>query len=559
MRTEYRRDLRHSYLVLRPEQRSMDAYPLRMITENRIQGLLPCDCRRMDDEILYYYDVTSKISLAERGVCRKIAGDEVLRLVQCLVKVLLDMDEYLLNGNSLYLKPEYIYADVQMKMVEFCYVPGEVWDIEEGFRELMEGILPLLDHQSKDDVLAVYGLYHYAVQETFSVEGLQRQLCQCAGQQEAAEEGESPESGDGFTADPERRYEAKTRKYEKEWADQHECENGYGAQRESAEREREKEQQRMEQRKHEEALDAFFADEEEERHSHPAAVTLGTIGFVVYGLAGWYLWRNFPGYFWFWAGSGAVLIASAVFFIWRSRASKRDSLYDGKTDERTEMWEKNADIAWERRLPEEDCLPGKTDSAIQNSAGEENCVSRGIYEARKNSTVQGDSVAVKNSNLRKADITERKNMVGEEILMSGRDSETACEMDTYSRQLKHEYAGRQQEKEVYTKILRTEIGKKTYLLEEKYPNPGGQVCLNSNNIQFIGRLKDMADIILPSNTVSRLHARLRREENRCYLRDLNSRNGTWVNGQELQGEQEVEIAPGDEIRFADMIYSLRQI
>ena len=47
-------------------------------------------------------------------------------------------------------------------------------------------------------------------------------------------------------------------------------------------------------------------------------------------------------------------------------------------------------------------------------------------------------------------------------------------------------------------------------------------------------------------------------EGKCfYLRDMNSRNGTWVNGRLLEGEQEVKLEEGAEIQFADLIYRFR--
>ena len=38
---------------------------------------------------------------------------------------------------------------------------------------------------------------------------------------------------------------------------------------------------------------------------------------------------------------------------------------------------------------------------------------------------------------------------------------------------------------------------------------------------------------------------------------MNSRNGTWVNEQELYGEEEQELTNGDQIRFADLIYQVK--
>lgn len=66
MKMGYRRDLQHNYLVVETGEKT-ENYITRMMTENQVQGLLGCECRRMDQKKLYYYDITSKISLAEKA------------------------------------------------------------------------------------------------------------------------------------------------------------------------------------------------------------------------------------------------------------------------------------------------------------------------------------------------------------------------------------------------------------------------------------------------------------------------------------------------------------
>jgi len=63
----------------------------------------------------------------------------------------------------------------------------------------------------------------------------------------------------------------------------------------------------------------------------------------------------------------------------------------------------------------------------------------------------------------------------------------------------------------------------------------------------IGRDED-CDVILPDRPISRYHAEIRREGNRYLLRDLNSKNGTCLNGQEIVGP--VPVQDGDEIQIA---------
>ena len=63
--------------------------------------------------------------------------------------------------------------------------------------------------------------------------------------------------------------------------------------------------------------------------------------------------------------------------------------------------------------------------------------------------------------------------------------------------------------------------------------------------------------VLPSTAVSRVHASIEQRAGNWYLKDMNSRNGTWVNEQELYGEEEQELINGDQIRFADLIYQVK--
>jgi hypothetical protein len=69
---------------------------------------------------------------------------------------------------------------------------------------------------------------------------------------------------------------------------------------------------------------------------------------------------------------------------------------------------------------------------------------------------------------------------------------------------------------------------------------------------FIGKLKKNVDYCLEKDVVSRYHAKLTREEERYYITDLNSTNGTFVNQEAVNTYQKREIKIGDEIAFADI-------
>jgi hypothetical protein len=73
------------------------------------------------------------------------------------------------------------------------------------------------------------------------------------------------------------------------------------------------------------------------------------------------------------------------------------------------------------------------------------------------------------------------------------------------------------------------------------------------SVATFGRARD-CHCVLIDPSVSRTHARLRRDGGRWWLADLGSSNGTRVNGRRVVGE--VEVFPGDRVAFAAVAYRL---
>ena len=71
---------------------------------------------------------------------------------------------------------------------------------------------------------------------------------------------------------------------------------------------------------------------------------------------------------------------------------------------------------------------------------------------------------------------------------------------------------------------------------------------------YIGKIKGESDVILDSPTVSRRHARLEYRDGNYYVKDQNSRNGTFCNGKRLRPQEECRFVQGDEISFAEIRY-----
>jgi hypothetical protein len=76
----------------------------------------------------------------------------------------------------------------------------------------------------------------------------------------------------------------------------------------------------------------------------------------------------------------------------------------------------------------------------------------------------------------------------------------------------------------------------------------GQRWPLDKDVVVIGRGGE-CQLVLPERQVSREHIRIYREGGDYYLQDLDSKNGTWINGVQLPGET-VQLRDGDEINIA---------
>ena len=72
---------------------------------------------------------------------------------------------------------------------------------------------------------------------------------------------------------------------------------------------------------------------------------------------------------------------------------------------------------------------------------------------------------------------------------------------------------------------------------------------------IVGKLEGAVDGVVRHETVSRIHCKLDLEEGEYYITDLNSTNGTIVNGNLLNTNEKANLKVGDEIRLGQVVYT----
>ncbi|WP_167958971.1 DUF6382 domain-containing protein [Anaerosporobacter faecicola] len=91
------------------------------------------------------------------------------------------------------------------------------------------------------------------------------------------------------------------------------------------------------------------------------------------------------------------------------------------------------------------------------------------------------------------------------------------------------------------------------------PKEQGYECIAIEELPFyIGKYEEDVDGIIRESTISRVHAKLTKENTELYLTDLGSTNGTYVNDDTLQPHTRRKIQEGDVVRFSNISYVLEE-
>lgn len=128
------------------------------------------------------------------------------------------------------------------------------------------------------------------------------------------------------------------------------------------------------------------------------------------------------------------------------------------------------------------------------------------------------------------------------------DPEMNAKSSVDVEELKAEESGRDQ-----TVVLCTRKEPQVSALVSKAPGQLPTIVLDKDLV-IVGKLEIAVDTVIPIPTVSRIHAKIKRQEEEFYLTDLNSKNGTFVNGRLLAGEESLQLKEEDQISFADAEY-----
>ncbi len=153
----YHKDYRHNYLIIREDEMTGDDYQRKMITENRIRGLLPCQIRYINGETLLYYEITSKQSVKGLFEGKHLTMKDLRGLFISLKMVMEETASFLLPEDGLLIEPDMIFTELEKDEFYFVYDP---FSESSGTQTLITLLEFLADHVDGEDNTAMQAVYH---------------------------------------------------------------------------------------------------------------------------------------------------------------------------------------------------------------------------------------------------------------------------------------------------------------------------------------------------------------------------------------------------------------
>ena len=169
---DYENDSTSSYLVVNMDSNeNILEYQIEMIANNSSSGILDLNTRYKNNEIKLYYNITSRLTLSQFLQRKKLNKTEFIDILMGITKILLDSKEYLLYDKSFLIDEEYIYINPGNLEMGMIYLPLDFnTDVSENFKAFLVNLiisLAKIEESSKGNYMQ--RILNYLKNDTFNI------------------------------------------------------------------------------------------------------------------------------------------------------------------------------------------------------------------------------------------------------------------------------------------------------------------------------------------------------------------------------------------------------
>ena len=518
MQARYRREVDGNYLELSDQDFREKEYTLQMLRNNQPESFLRLRISNLNGQPVLLYEVTS-MQPVSRFFERSGVGEKQLRMMlDGLEDVQKEARRFLLSVSDIVLDPDYIFYDQDRKRVRFLYAPQYGLKGEGSLKSLAEFLLRHLDHKDAAAVALGYALYDKCTDAAANLSWILEEL-------EGEVKREDPETGqdeEGSKTIPsfgrERIMQSSIRR-ERTGTDS--GRQSYGECARSAVSPNKEEQEAL--GKEERKKRGFFIWKKEDLKGILLITGISLGSSILFALTVWFgkLDLTQTGGLFF----GMIALVWLIYRVAIGNRKEKEDIWAGELEDpdeeeaylealMTDVYSKEPG----RRIP------------LTGMEGALSGIGPDFFHAE---------------DVTKAEYREAKR--------AGLDGRAGANPGTAFAGTVEE-AG-EQASAGYTRVLGYAFTQKKLWLISEDMRRSRDLLIEGGTVR-IGKKPDQVDLCIPLDVISRVHAQIRQTADGAYLQDLNSTNGTSINGQLMEPSQEQPIQEGDRISFAGVRFTV---
>lgn len=507
----YERDNSINYAVIdaQKEWNCEDDYEVKMLMFNMPEHFLAITMNEIDGRNCIYYDISSKQQLSKLFEYGKVTMEEVKIMFNNISEMVRVVDEYMLDLDRVILKPQHIYVSLANKKYSFMYSPiAGNSDFYDNMRSLFEYILERFDHSvEKSSLVRFYEIYQRILVRDYTPRNLMSFFEKDDNTQIDIEDDDNKHVGKTYhDAVQTWNGEINRMKSESEAVD-------YGKDRTTKDITCKTDENSQHKGN---IIKDVLPETAEDNKSNKSSKSSKKAVFVMKAVASVILLNAFLSMF---LKTYAVVKLNTAASVICIIAGVLIFYVSGKVADII------GEIASEDKVTEDELIPYRMHNNTDKS-----------YERKPEA---------EHEYMEDVEKTSYSSMVTARVMKD----EEEQEIKVSHTMLLSDYLKMLKDNKLTLSLLDNKDNRLYMKNEEAYEQP----LENIEPVKYpctIGSLEGSADIFIDSPVISKMHACLLKEDDKFYIEDMNSTNGTYINDERIAMHSKTRIADGDILRVA---------
>lgn len=140
-----------------------------MLLHNEIKGILPCEIKEFDEQRVIEFEIDGRSSLESYFEQKQLDSEDIFWIINGVLLCLQSVSKFLLRIEGVVLDKDTIFYQERKKCIEICYVPAYREDTMKRLEELTEQLMKVFNHKEEDGVHFLYGFYQLLQEPNISL------------------------------------------------------------------------------------------------------------------------------------------------------------------------------------------------------------------------------------------------------------------------------------------------------------------------------------------------------------------------------------------------------